>query len=253
MIRSLIRILIIVCGIVGYCISQDVQVTEVPTTFSSTTIVGMAQDDIGHIWMATNNQGLYKYNGDSYTLFNHQNNNPNSLISDRLECIHIAKNGKIWIGSFSSGLSIFDPSTNRFDNYVHDPDDPTSIRANAIRRFAEDANGGIWVATNAGIDYWNPESKNFERDFIESDDATTLSKEHIRSLIIDQSGVVWAGGSSPFYGERSEGGLYRIDPSNMTVKRYGSSTSNNSLSSDIVSALYEDSRGTRWVGTAGDG
>ena len=233
--------------------SQDFQVTDISLPFTTTTLSGMAQDNLDNIWFTTNSQGLYKYNGDDFTLYNHQRDNPNSIISDRLECIYADKSGMIWIGSFASGLSRLDPHDDSFTNFTHDIDDSTSIRSNGIRRITEDDEGRIWIATVNGLDYWDPDTDSFKRDFKESTDADLLSKEHIRTLYLDNSGILWAGSSSPFYGEQSKGGLFRIDPNVKTVKRYISSDDPNSLNNDIVTAVFEDSRGTFWVGTAGDG
>ncbi|MEL6843705.1 MAG: two-component regulator propeller domain-containing protein, partial [Bacteroidota bacterium] len=221
--------------------------------FANTTISGMPQDIEGNIWIASNNQGLYRYNGDDYKLYSHQRDNPNSLISDRLECIYAAKSGHIWIGSFANGLSRLDPATDSFTNFTQNSEDPTSIRSNAIRRITEDNEGRIWVASLSGLDYYDPTSGTFKRDFQEGEAAATLSKAHIRTLYLDKSGILWAGASSPFFGEQSEGGLYRIDPEERSVKRYHSNDDSNSLNNDIVTAILEDSRGVFWVGTAGDG
>ena len=234
-------------------ISQDIRINQVAVPFANTSISGLAQDNFGNIWIASNNQGLYKYNGDNYKLYNFQRDNPNTIISDRLECIYAAKNGIIWIGSFASGLSRLDPTDDQFTSFSHDVDNPESIRSNGVRRIAEDDRGRIWVATLKGLDYFDPNTQNFHRDFQDSEAADLLSQAHIRALYVDQHGILWAGASSPFFGEQSVGGLFRIDPNEMTVKRYISSDDPQTLNNDIVTAIYEDSRGVFWVGTAGDG
>ena len=47
-------------------ISQDIRINQVAVPFANTSISGLAQDNFGNIWIASNNQGLYKYNGDNY-------------------------------------------------------------------------------------------------------------------------------------------------------------------------------------------
>ena len=232
---------------------QDIQISQVAVPFANTTISGLAQDNYGNIWIASNNQGLYKYNSDDFKLYNHQRDDENTIISDRLECIYAAKNGIIWIGSFANGLSRLDPIDDQFTNFVHDADDPLSIRSNGVRRIAEDQEGRIWVSTLKGLDYYDPETQTFHRDFQESEATELLSQAHIRTLYLDRSGILWAGASSPFFGEQSVGGLFRIDPKELTVQRYFSSDDPKSLNNDIVTAIYEDSRGVFWVGTAEDG
>ncbi len=256
MIKKTYRLLLVILiwiGQMSYLAAQDIQISEVPVPFANSTVSGLAQDNIGNIWIASNNQGLYKYNGDNYKLYHHQGSDPNTVISDRLECIYAAKNGIIWIGSFANGLSRLDPTDDQFTNFSHDIDNPESIRSNGIRSITEDKMGRIWVATLKGLDYYDPETKTFHRDFQEGDAAALLSQAHIRTLYLDQSGILWAGASSPFFGEQSVGGLFRIDPTELTVQRFVSTDDPQSLNNDIVTAIYEDSRGVFWVGTAGDG
>lgn len=235
--------------------AQDFQVAPVslPSTHSTSLATGITQDRYGNIWMTSGNQGLIRYNGKDFTSFNSERNNPNSLVSDRLECIHADHNGYIWVGSFSGGLSRYDNISGTFRNFIHDVKDSLTIRSNAIRSFAVDTNGGIWIGTVEGIDYWNPATEQFEHNFAPSEAAESLQKEPVRVLYIDKSGILWAGASSPFYGEQTEGGLFRIDPSTKKVSRYSTSDDIQSLKDNCITAIFEDSRGIFWVGTAGDG
>ena len=132
-----------------------------------------------------------------------------------------------------------DPTDDQFTSFSHDVDNPESIRSNGVRRIAEDDRGRIWVATLKGLDYFDPNTQNFHRDFQDSEAADLLSQAHIRALYVDQHGILWAGASSPFFGEQSVGGLFRIDPNEMTVKRYISSDDPQTLNNDIVTAIYE--------------
>lgn len=235
--------------------AQDFQISSVslPSTYNSNLANGITQDQYGNIWMSSGGQGLIRYNGKDFTFLNSESNNPNSLVSDRLECIHADQNGYIWVGSFSGGLSRYDNISETFKNFIHDVNDSLTIRSNAIRCFADDTNGGIWIGTAEGIDYWNPASEQFEHNFAPSEAAESLQKEHVRVLYIDKSGILWAGTSSPFYGEQSEGGLFRIDPSTKKVSRYSHSDDIQSLKDNCITAIFEDSRGVFWVGTTGDG
>ena len=251
--RQSFLILVLVLSVQDEIRAQSFQISEVPVPFISTTVSGLAQDSFGNIWIATSNQGLHKFNGDDFKLYSHQRDNPNSVISDRLECLFTDREGYLWVGSFASGLSRLNPSEDTFTNFTHDDNNPKSIRSNAIRRIAEDNDGNVWIATVKGVDYFDAEEKIFKRDFVKSEASEVLSNAHVRTLYLDNSGILWAGASSPFFGEQSQGGLFRIDPKKRTVERFISSNDPKSLNNDIVTAIFEDSRGVFWVGTAGDG
>ena len=234
---------------------QDIQVTSVPfpSYYTPSTIVDLDQDQYGNIWMVNTSQGMLKYNGEDFTIFTNIRNNSNSLISNRLECIHIDGSGLIWVGSFASGLSRYDPSSETFTHFVHDENDPNSISSNGVRSFVEDKNGGIWIGTLKGVNYWNPETEQFEDVLLKGPDQEILAEEHVRVLYIDKAGMIWAGSSSPFFGETSKGGLFKIDIRTYEVKRYAQSEDSKSITNNTVTAIHEDSRGNFWVGTSGDG
>lgn len=234
--------------------SQEIQISPIslPSTFAPSTIADITQDKLGNIWLASISDGLLKYNGLGFTSFKSNRTDKNSIISDRLECIHGDNNGNVWIGSFTNGLSRYNSDTELFTAYTHNKDDSKSIRSNSIRSFAEDERGGIWIGTVSGIDYWNPDTESFEHNLLASEDEALLQQEHVRTLYIDRAGFLWAGTSSPFFGEQTAGGLFKIDPETKSVKRYAS-TEANKLTSNIVTAIYEDSSGTFWIGTTGDG
>ena len=217
------------------------------------SINGMAQDNYGNIWIAARDNGLFKYDGTRMFHYKHERNNPNSLFTDRLECILADKDGTIWIGTWSEGLIHFNPVENTFTKYQYDEADFGGIRSNSITALAQDENRGIWIGTATGLDYFDPITQRFKHDFTQETDERYLQKEHIRSLYIDRSNVLWIGCGSPFYDDTSPGGLFKFDVENSKITRYINSPSPYSLIDNRVKAIFEDSQGTFWVGTAGDG
>ena len=235
--------------------AQEFEVTQIPMPFKEfpNSINGMSQDNYGNIWIAARDNGLFKYDGTNMVHYENEKNNPNSLVTNRLECIIADKDGTVWIATYTDGLIHFDPVENTFTNYQYDEKDSRSIRSNSITALAQDQSGGIWIGTTTGLDYFNPTTKEFKHDFTQDTDEQNLQKEHIRSLYIDKAGVLWIGCGTVFYGEPNEGGLYKFDNEKSSVTRYLSSSSPNSLIDNRVKAIFEDSRGVFWVGTAGDG
>src|SRR5690606_40917123 len=55
--------------------------------------------------------------------------------------------GVLWVAS-REGLYHFAARTGRFTPYRHDPDDPSSIRGDALRGLVADRAGLVWVQTN---------------------------------------------------------------------------------------------------------
>ena len=65
-------------------------------------------------------------------------------------------NGRLWIGTFSGGLSVYDPASESFVRYRHDPGDPDSLAHDRVEGIAEDRLGRIWIATYEGLDRFDP-------------------------------------------------------------------------------------------------
>lgn len=93
----------------------------------------------------------------------------------------------------------------------------------------------------------------FSHHFSNDPDAAILRKEHIRKLYRDQSGTIWIGTGSAFFGEETTGGLFSLNPVTGEINLYRHTDKENSLIDNRVRAIFEDSRGVFWVGTAGDG
>ncbi|WP_373495419.1 two-component regulator propeller domain-containing protein, partial [Aquiflexum sp.] len=227
-----------------------------PTGDSHGGVGGFAQDKNGYMWIATKG-GLFKYDGYRFKIFNNDPSDPLSLVNNRLENIYVDRQGIIWIISWMDGLDRLDPSTETFTHYRHDPENPNSLSSDTIRSIIHDQDGIFWIGTTSGLDRYDPKSGEFQNFSHNPKDSTSLSCNRVRMLYEDREGTLWVGTGSAWNGEggeTDEGGLNRFDKKTGTFKRYLHDPDNlQSLINNKVSSLFEDSRGTFWIGTAGDG
>lgn len=233
--------------------AQDAGIMPVDISGSPVGFLGMAQDKYGYIWLADNGAGLYKFDGKNTINYRSEPANPNSLSSDRIENIVIDSESILWLAHFDAGLDRFDPETETFTHYVHDEGDTTSLCSNGTRDIIEDLDGNIWVGTDKGLDKLDKTTGKFIHHISNDPDAAILRKEHIRKLYMDRSGVIWIGTGSVFLTEETTGGLFSLNPRTGDINLYRQTDKENSLIDNRVRALFEDSRGVFWVGTAGDG
>ena len=249
------HLVVVLLLIVAIGTSQDLRITTVdfPSSFPTDIINDITQDPRGNLWLALQTQGLIKYDGTNFTRYSQDSDSPNALLSDRLECILADREGIIWIGGFDSGLSRFDPMTETFTHFLHSETDTSTIRSNSIRSLVQDNEGMIWIGTVEGLDQLDPNSFEIQHQLDQSPESEVLKEEHVRVLYVDRAGTLWAGSSGPFYGEETEGGLFKINVKTKEVKRFYHTEEANSLIDNRVTALHEDSKGNFWVGTAGDG
>ncbi len=216
-------------------------------------ITGFTQDPQGYLWFAST--GLYKYDGYHFTHYQNDQLNPKSLISNRVECVFADHNGIIWVGTWS-GLDRLDPATGIFTHFRSKPGDHESLSDNIVFSILEDHEGTIWVGTRGGLNKLDQKTGKFTRYQHHENDSASLSNDQVRVIYEDHQGTIWAGCGSPFTGETptGEGGLNRYNRNTGKFTRYmHNSKDPHSLVDNRVRAIFEDSRGNFWVGTAGNG
>lgn len=218
-------------------------------------ITGMVQDKRGYMWFASKN-GLFRYDG--YTLKQYRNDplNQNSLSSDALESICIDKDGIIWIGTFSAGVERFDPVKESFTHFKHDANDPSSINNDSVSVVFADRNGVLWVGAHC-LDRFEAKTGKFIHYRHKAFDKTSISSNTVRAIYEDRSSNLWIGTGSvygPYGDDFEDGGLNKMDRKTGTFISYKNDPRDpHTLINNKVRAIFEDSKGNFWVGTAGDG
>ena len=221
---------------------------------SGTAMTAIVQDSAGFMWFGAQT-GLSRYDGYTFTNFYHDPDDPASPLYDSIESLYVDREGTLWVGYHhgGGGLSRFDPATETFTHFRHDPADPTSLAQDTVIVMLEDSRGMLWIGTNGGLDRLDRETGTFTHFQHDPDDPNSLSHDEIRVIYEDRQGVLWIGTGDPG-GAAVEGGLNRFDRSTETFTRYLHNPADpTSLSHNEVQTILEDSRGTFWVGTTGDG
>lgn len=205
-------------------------------------VLEVVADCQGFLWVATED-GLNRFNGYDFKIFRHDPHDPNSLggnvLRQTLES-HALDQHKLWISTVGGGLSCLDLTTETFINYLHDPQDSTSISSNSVWIIEETVFQGrrdLWVGVIGGLDRLDYTTGEFSHYQLGS---------MITALFQDGRGTLWAGTASH--------GLQRYDPESDTFTAYMNDPGNpSSLSWDNVDEIFEDSDGTLWIGTFGGG
>ena len=238
---------------------QDIHFDLVPRPQdqTGTIILSMAQDNQGYLWLATTN-GLYKYDGNQYTAYHNQALNPNSISNDYLECIAADKQGYIWIGYYhnTSGLDRLDPSTGICTHFHHNENDVYSLASDSVNVIIQDHEGTIWVGTVNGLDRFDTKTNRFYHYQHKENNPASLSFNQVRAIYEDKEGTLWVGTGNTWLTEnpRKGGGLNKLDKKTGKFTRYLHNDKDpHSLIDDRVNAIFEDSHGNFWVGSAGDG
>ena len=212
-----------------------------------------AEDHQGYVWFSGGK--LHRYDGYDYIEYKHDAIDTTSLSSNDTREIYVDRRGTLWVGAFP-GLNRYDKSTDSFIRYFHDPEDPTSLSNDSVSVMLEDSQGRFWVGTRDGLNLMDRETGAFTHYKHNPDDVSSLSNSEIRALYEDSQGTLWVGTGHPYIRRPhvGEGGLNKYDPSTGGFTRYvHDPLDEKSLINNQIMSIYEDSRGTFYVGTIGDG
>lgn len=208
---------------------------------SQSVVIDILQDDQGFMWFATQD-GLNRYDGQQFKVFENDPNNPNSLSGEFVQALALDHDGAIWIATNGFGLNRYDPATGQFARYNHDPDDPNSLADDELNALLVDDANAIWIGTNgSGLDRLDPATGQFTHYRYDSSDHNSLSHDNVQSIYAGTEGTLWIG---------TLGGLSRLDSATNAFTRYNTTPSDpNSLSSNSITVVCGDRDGMLWIGT----
>lgn len=151
--------------------------------------------------------------------------------------------GLLWIATDHGGINLFDKKKNTIRVIQHEEYNNSSLGQNSIVSLYCDPQGIVWAGTyKNGVSYYHPEMFKFPSTGFSGESPTRNEVFDCSSIIKDKDDNLWLGTNGK--------GLIKLNES--TGKRYffknkrGDLTS---LSSDIVTALYEDDAKKIWIGT----
>jgi len=159
---------------------------------SLTVVHSIFQDSLGFIWI-TSPYGLARYDGNEYLIFQHQEQDPHSLIDNYLFSVFEDSKQNLWITT-DKGLELLDKKTGRFIHFQHNPKDPNSLSSNNLRTVAEDKNGYLWIGTlNAGVCQFDFKSKTFKNYRNDPSSPNSPSSDSVWAICCSREGKIWMG------------------------------------------------------------
>ena len=169
----------------------------------------------------------------------------NGLSQNFISSILQDQRGFMWFGT-KDGLNRYDGYS--FVIYQHDPFDSTTLSENFITSLFEDSRGYIWVGTlNGDLNCFERDSETFHHIRYRSIVDENINTAEIKSIVEDAKGNIWIG-------TRGDGifklSFKRKNSFEINYKQFFSQPDKSgTLSSNIVSTLFIDSKGVLWIGT----
>ncbi|TXG39269.1 hybrid sensor histidine kinase/response regulator transcription factor [Seonamhaeicola maritimus] len=153
---------------------------------SQNDINSIYQDKEGFMWFATHD-GLNKYDGYNFTIYNPDRGNPNSINSNLIFTITGDEKGNLWVGTTGSGLNYFDKSLDKFFHFTHDEKNPQSISNNHVSTVYRDKKDRLWVGTPSGISILDLKTS------LDSKSFHNINLSEVSRIYEDSKGNIWAG------------------------------------------------------------
>jgi two-component sensor histidine kinase/ligand-binding sensor domain-containing protein len=221
--------------------SREVLFTRITANdgISHTASKRIIQDSKGFIWIGTQ-QGLNRYDGSDFEIFNYSPDKPGSLSNGWIFDVFEDREGRIWVAT-DGGLDLFQANTKSFRHFRHNPDNPASLPHDSVRAISQTADGSIWVGTRGGLSRWNGGDE-FTHYITFEIDENNDSRPGVRDMAEDAHGHLWIGTQSE--------GLIQLDPATGDIQRFEyRQGESNSIGHHYVRTLLIDRDGLVWVGT----
>ena len=125
----------------------------------------ITQDHLGFMWIATKD-GLNRYDGAHFLIYRHDAGDEKSLADNFISCVFEDSKNRLWIGTGSDGLDLFDRATETFIHFRNDAKNKLSISSGNINTISEDKDGVLYASTDNGLNIIHPvKEKNGKESF----------------------------------------------------------------------------------------
>lgn len=169
--------------------------------------------------------GVSAANGSQRFLFSTGDEGGGVLHGNGIYDICVDMWGDLWIGSYSGGVDIATASDGSLKLVQHEAHIPQSLANDNVNDVCDDGNGNIYFATDRGLSIYNPGSRSWKH---------ALPGNVVLSIGRGLDGRMLAG----TYGK----GVKDINGKVVYARAEGT------LRTDYVYTLYNDGRGSLWVG-----
>jgi signal transduction histidine kinase/DNA-binding response OmpR family regulator/ligand-binding sensor domain-containing protein len=221
------------------------------TTRTDYRIVYIEEDGSMNLWIATWENGLFKYERKSgqFIHFTYDPLDSTTISSNKINNSFLDSKDQLWLIHVDSLICKLDTKSGKVQRFYHDPSDTNSISCNRASNngfivkwaaICEDSLGNVWIGTQNGLDRFNRHDNNFSRFLYNPFDSSTFHENWCRHILADRQNNIWVGTDS--------GGVVCFNPRSNTAVRYKHNPKDkNSIWENHCPHLFLDSRNKIWV------
>lgn len=248
-----------------------------------TWVSNIVQDTEGNIWILLPDQGVFRYRDGQ--LYFYEVIDKSHFKNEMVNCICVAQNGCVWLGTWQAGLWYYEPSVDAFHAVAEDADgrslkdkdmnticnygdgfaiavqegevlkyDPETNKMDVldlpeikhtIVRNVNCINHKLWIGTHDGL--FVVDEKANEVICLKQDlmQSFSLSDNIIYTTYQDREGGIWVG--------TMFGGVNYLPHNELSFDRYVPDSDKNSLTTQRIREIVSDDSGHIWIGTEDGG
>ena len=212
----------------------------------------VVRDGNGLIWIGTFD-GLQRYDGYGSRIYRNIPNEPHSIPSNNISSLLVDRKKRLWIGTYESGISLYDALRDRFVNFPPRMNDSAWVPgARTVNAIIEDRKGDLWLGTSSGVVRVRmpADARSLDPDSLER--GIRFEAYHLGSprnvagdLCEREDGRIVIA---------SDSGLFLFEPTTRTLSRPNiAGPLGQRLNSARIRCLSPGPGGELWAGTATDG
>ena len=210
-------------------------------------VTSALEDPDGNFWVATvEGVNFFDRQTKKFRRYVSDPSDPNSVSDGGVLGMMLDSKNRLWVGFWLEGLNILDLNSGELQRFKKNDGENHGLNSDAVWSFLEDSKGTIWIGTNhGGLQYFDESEYIFKSQL-----GLTYSEEgqecsSVFALFEDSRNNFWVGCANGLFLRKSGSDQFQHfhhiqgDP--------------NSLSSNYIWAINEDSQGQIWVGTQSGG
>jgi len=227
-------------GLFCYDFGSNTPKSILKPTFPRQPVLAIEGNSDSTLLIGIDGQGIWELNKHEHRVLNvykESADDPSSLRGNGVYDLFCDQNKRVWVCTFSGGLSFFDQASPLVKQVVHRVNEVNSLVNNDVNSVIEDQWGKLWFATNNGISCWDITLNRWKRFYHNKQEQAQV----FLSLCEDDKGRIWAGSYSS--------GVYILDGKNGNeLAHYSRSERGSPVLSDFILDIYKDRQGDIWLG-----